>query len=67
MIDAYASLRFGYEADEHALITHQRYEYINEEERMCSAENALQVMEVQGMSAKNANSIKVKTRLRPRR
>jgi hypothetical protein len=51
MIDEYASLKFGYEFDEHALITHQRYEYINEEERMSSAENALHVMEVQGMSA----------------
>jgi hypothetical protein len=49
MIDEYANLRSKHEFDEAALLTHQRYEYVNEEERMSSAENALKVMEIQGM------------------
>jgi hypothetical protein len=48
MIDEYANVRIKHEFDEAALLTHQRYEYVNEKERMSGAEHALKVMEIQG-------------------
>jgi hypothetical protein len=49
MIDEYANLKSQHEFDEQALLTHQRHEYINEDERMSGAEQALMVMEIQGI------------------
>jgi hypothetical protein len=52
MIDEYANVKSKHEFDEQVLLTHQRSEYVNEKERMSSAEHALKVMEIQGESTK---------------